>query len=355
MPSTVKRHSFAKQEWQVILKSPEYMLNSIDVLAGTFSFLHTSRNKLSETSFIDGREPLSSSPLIVLPIEDLLQWQLTQNSQKGINRYLFHQSFCCSTLMARIIDVEGKSFSYKEPQILIELAELKAAQNSYYRNKMTWKSLLSFVLGQFNKQWSDAEQNIIKPSSWLNSMLPELLFDGGESKAIFILTSRKDFLTAVFRGGGERIQFVYSLLNHIRSAYPEYSQIISRVENSQLATEDMFARLILITHAIQSKAFSRSMVMMNSGDHSTCDYQELLTNPTDCVSLVSNTLQLGLTNKEINISISNKFNYHSKITSRSASQNKFTEVNRQVNKCYQQNFCRALDWAEKNLQESCFV
>ena len=63
-------------------------------------------------------------------------------------------SFCGSTLMARVLDIDEKVFSYKEPQILLQLAEMKSAQNSYYRNKITWKSLISFVLGQFNKQWS---------------------------------------------------------------------------------------------------------------------------------------------------------------------------------------------------------
>lgn len=355
MPSTVKKYSVAEHEWQNILESPEYLLHGIDVNGGTFVFLKTTRNKLAETSFIDGRDSMSDLPLITLPIEELLQWQQNHNNDNTVNRYIFHHSFCGSTLMARVLDIEGKVFSYKEPQILIQLAELKTAQNSYYRNKMTWKSLMSFVLSQFKQQWSNNEVNVIKPSSWLNSMLPELLFDGGASKAIFLSISRENFLIAVFRGGGDRIQFVYSLLKHLKTAYPEYSKVISLVENSQLTTVELFSRLTLITHSIQTKAFSRSIAMMNEGDHNSYSFSEFINNRTPCVHGVSSTLQLGLSEQELNNSLSNKFKKHSKIIQRAIDQREITKINTQVTECYQENFKETLKWADINLNENNFI
>lgn len=343
----------ASDDWQYVLCSPQNFLHSINIKAGVFEFVSTSRSRLSELSFLDGRVPLNESKqTIQLPIDKVLNWYQTETVRNNseLNRFIFHMSFCGSTLLARTLDRPGRVLSYKEPQILLQLAELKSHESSLYRDRGRWKPLISFVLSQLRLQFNPGEATIIKPSNWLNSMLPELLFDGGDSKIVLLSISREEFLTSVFRGGGERVQFMYSVLRHLKKAFPEYSSVVSDAEASSQDSLDLFSRLALVTHAIQSKAFSRVADLMPAADVFHCSYKQLMNDPAEQLKILSEVLQLGMQDNELAGAISTNFAKHSKVNQRKFDINQSEQVNADVMKAYSGNFSKALVWADRNLQ-----
>lgn len=353
-------------DWQEVLASPQFFLHSINVKAGTFGFIHTDRLTLSKASFIDGRSALnrdksvSNEVMIDIPIEHALSWHdanlatsnhsshSTQNNSTT-NRFIFHMSFCGSTLLARTLDISDRVFSYKEPQIFLQLAEIKAKQSEFYINRQYWKRLLSFVMQQFNLSWKDSELTVVKPSNWLNSMLPDLLLDAGDSKAALLYVPPEEFLASVFRGGGERVQYNYSVMQHLLTAFPEYKEIVSQVEMNYTDVVEAYTRYALITHSMQSRAFFRLGKLAKAESLLACSYQDLINNPELEITKIGECLELNLSTDEIKDSINHHFAHHSKITDREFDNELSDEVNAQVMSQYKNKFENALEWSQDTL------
>ncbi|MBL4671015.1 MAG: hypothetical protein JKX81_02050 [Arenicella sp.] len=271
-----------------------------------------------------------------------------------MNRFIFHMSFCGSTLVSRVLDQPGIAITHKEPQILLQLAEIKAANADWYRNKEQWQALMSFVLSQQSKRWLPNEPVVIKPSNWANSMLPQLIEDGGPSRALFLSISPGDFLISVFRGGSDRVQFTYAVLIHLVTAFPEFRRVIAEVELDKLSSADMFARLSLIVHAIQQRAFARVSGNVSLTDSCQCTYQELLNSPVECLQQAGTALDLGFKKSQLNESISKNFSNHSKVTKRTFDVLDARKVDQQVCAVYSDTFSRTFEWAEKILPVAIF-
>lgn len=343
--------------WAEILESPEYFLHGVDSYAGNFGFIRTSRERLAKASFIDGRSPLAlDGEILHVPIDYAFKWQKTSARSLQPNRFVFHQSFCGSTFLARVLQVEGKSFSYKEPNIIAQLANLKAEHDPLYANKAHWSQLLSFVLSQYKQPWIDERSgtandslNLIKPSSWVNSILPDLATEAGQSKVVLMTHSVEDFLVSVFRGGGERVQFVYALLKHMRSSFPDYYQLVAELEQSSLESADLFIRLTLIAHALQNKAFAQLRALLPDGDSCECRYQSLVDEPIDCAELAAHMLDLNLSRKELLGSVAHNLQHHAKVSHRGYAQQQTEAVNAEVKAHYKQNFQQAMRWYQEEV------
>ncbi|MEM7360158.1 MAG: hypothetical protein AAF431_13735 [Pseudomonadota bacterium] len=348
-------------QWFEILESPDYFLHVVDARSGNFGFIRTSRERLANASFVDGRSPLAvDSKIWQVPIDEAFKWQKTAFRSTQPNRFVFHQSFCGSTFLARALHVEEKSFAYKEPNIVAQLANLKAAHHPLYANKAHWSQLLNFVLEQFKQSWltlspavnESDHQNLIKPSSWVNTMLPDLATEAGHSNIVLVSQSAEDFLVSVFRGGGERVQFAYALLKHLRSAFPDYYQVISEIEQSALDSADLFIRLTLIAHALQNRAFAQLQALLPARECMTLPYQELQKDPVESAYHAARTLQLGLEKSDLVASVAHNLGQHAKVSHRGYAQQQTDAINAQVRAHYQENFKAAMDWYQDHLLPS---
>jgi hypothetical protein len=347
----------AEQDWQSILDSPEYFLDAIDLQRASFKFVKTSREIISSSSFLDGRTALSESDRsYFLPIKEALSWHKLGADNRSVNRFIFHMSFCGSTLVARVLDQPGIAIAHKEPQILLQLAEIKAANADWYRNNEQWQALMNFVLSQLSKRWLPDEVVVIKPSNWANSMLPQFIECGGQSRALFLNISPSDFLISVFRGGSDRVQFTYAVLKHLVTSFPEFTKVIADVEAEadKLSSADMFARLALIVHAIQQKAFARAVGNLSLIAEYRCHYQDLLNSPIECLQQAAIALDLDFKKSQLTDSISKNFSNHSKVTRRSFDVLDARKVDQQVCTAYNDTFSRAFEWAEKALTKTTF-
>lgn len=353
MNNNLKSVAIPQSLWSEILESEEYLLHCIDTEKGHFGFIHTSRELLSQASFIDGRSQISIDQILwYVPIDDALIWHAQAKYTQRLNRYVFHSAFCGSTLLGRMLDIPGKTFVHKEPSILAQLADLKLARSEIYLNSESWKNLLGFVSSQLNLPWSDQEVNLIKPSNWVNSELRDLTTLNGSSKLVLLSQSPMQFLTAVFRGGSERIEYVYSFLSQIRHIFPEFHVVIDEVENNNFETVDLFSRLMIITYAIQLRAFSQVIDLVGEVNTISYTYDELMNDTETSILNISKLLQLNLTEVEISNSIKTHLPKHSKVQTRSYYQNEVISVDKEVLIHYQENFNSSIDWLVNRMGSS---
>jgi hypothetical protein len=266
-----------------------------------------------------------------------------------VNRYIFHMSFCGSTLLARTCDKSKKVVSYKEPQALIDLAMLKVNKHMYFENKAMWQPLVKLVAQQLQQSWHQNEVSIIKPSNWVNSLLPDLFQNNKHSRAIFLTISPKAYLIAVLRGGKDRITFTYNLLSHLLKAYKEFSPLVDSIEKSATDVMDKVAKLTLVTHYIQDELFNRILVGSANAQCTTLTYNQLLNEPVTSIEMVSKTLGLELTDKEIAENITTTFKVHAKNESYQFDNAKGIEIDSLVENEFHTIIESAMNWHEMQL------
>lgn len=127
------------------------------------------------------------APVARLKFDELYQ---AASSAARPAHYIFHSAFCCSTLLARALDLPGVAMGLKEPQILNELAaQMRARQLS--------RELLDGVTRLLGRPFGPGEAIVIKPSNEANLLIEQLLRGDERSKAILLYAPLPRFLRSV--------------------------------------------------------------------------------------------------------------------------------------------------------------
>ncbi len=335
-------------QWDKVLSAPEYFLCGLNFEERQFEFLKSSRDQLSEPAFIDGRMSLSNSiSRYRIPMEQAISWHQSNTLQKQPNNFIFHMGFCGSTLMARSLNFSGKCFSYKEPQAFIHASELHLVEDLFFHENR--RSITSFILGQYSIPWSRGENSITKPSNWVNSMLPELISDVQNTKAVFLSIKPEDFLVAVFRGGEPRIQYVLNFLKHINTAVPEYHDVIQKIEHEEKNKIVSFIKLTLVAHTIQRHMFLIGSNTLPKQNQASCSYEQFIKNPNSTLVEVAKLFELNLTNDNICHIAQKNLSKHSKNATREYDRKTSEVINQQVIGHYAEEFENGLRWYRSQL------
>jgi hypothetical protein len=139
-------------------------LHDIDPTTGRAGFVRTDRASLSAAPFLDHRWRPVAPVDAVLPLAEL---QATDLGQPRLN-FIWHTSFCASTLLSACLDTPGRCLTLKEPRALVILAALKRSGH-LGRAAGLAKSVFSLLGRRFDPD----EQIVVKPSNGANALLPE--------------------------------------------------------------------------------------------------------------------------------------------------------------------------------------
>ena len=143
-------------------RDPGLFLHDVDPRLGRGGFLRTDRASLSAEPFLDHRwrppEAFDAAlPLAGLPPAD--------GAPPRIN-FIWHSSFCASTLLATCLDSPGLCLALKEPRVLVILAAMK-------RNGRWDGDLAKAVFGLLGRRFEPGEQILVKPSDSANTLIAE--------------------------------------------------------------------------------------------------------------------------------------------------------------------------------------
>lgn len=111
--------------------------------------------------------------------------------------FLFHSAFCCSTLLARALDVEGAAMSLKEPVILNDMSgwRRRGAQ------PRPLAAVLDNALTLLARPFEEGESIVVKPSNVVNAFAPAMLAMRPEAGAILLHAPLRIFVGSVARKG----------------------------------------------------------------------------------------------------------------------------------------------------------
>jgi hypothetical protein len=109
---------------------------------------------------------------------------------RSLPHFIFHSSFCASTLLGRALDVPGVSSTLLEPQILNDLAEGA-------RRGALPRELLQIVLGLLARPFAGGEIVAVKPSNVVNVLAPAIMDIDPAVRAIFLSAPLTGLLKSV--------------------------------------------------------------------------------------------------------------------------------------------------------------
>lgn len=288
----------------VLLGEPRYLLHRVDLATERLTFLDTTRTRLATASFLDGRTALGEGEAIVVPLARALA---VASRVPGPDRFIGHVSFCGSTLLARLFDVPGRAFSYKEPQALVDLADAQATAVLAGKVDSRIASALDLVLGQLRLSWTRGEATLVKPSSWVNALLPLLAATSLDLRLLLCDSGPRDFLCAVFRGGRERIVYTLLLASHMQAAFPEHGDLIADASKAADPLTNA-ARLTLVALHLQHRAFDAA----DPQAARRLSYRTIVADPDTSLRRAGTLLGVALSLDERNATIAANARSHAK-------------------------------------------
>ncbi|MEM7432731.1 MAG: hypothetical protein AAF351_12480 [Pseudomonadota bacterium] len=224
-------------------------MTAADFRAREFEFVRVSQRSLEAVAFHDGRSTFSSShERIRVPIDDALTAYGAESSVAP--RLILHSSFCGSTLLSRSLGSLTNVVSYREPQVLIELADRSSA---FDRSN----TVAHFAIEQFQKTWTNDQQAILKPSNWANTLLEANLNHWPTAKVVVLSQDLTTYLVANLRGGKARMRYSLNLLSRHSVAAPHVREDVEKIERSSLDGIDEVLRLLAIGYRHQIDTLGR--------------------------------------------------------------------------------------------------
>lgn len=204
----------SRGDWADYVHDPAWIPHSYDARRDELVLAHLPRETQRSLTFLDTRFVSRDCEAPPAPISDLPSELI--HDQAGPLHFIFHTGFCCSTLLARALDIPGVSMGMKEPGVLASFAE-------YWSNsRRTAGALeaLTVTLDLLSRPLSPGETQIIKPSTVVNHIIPQLLHARPDAKAIVLFSSLDTFLRAVARRELEGRIFARELFHQFAPVIP---------------------------------------------------------------------------------------------------------------------------------------
>lgn len=183
--------------------------------ASGIEWTQTSAERLSGASFLFGNALSGGQKTVRPPLDS--SWPPVRGTSQRPSRYIFHTAFCCSTLLARALDLPGKVLALKEPDILMQLANLERTQPG-----RAGEIVPSVHKGLFCQ---GSEAIVVKPTNAANRITTDLMMQP-DARAIIIHSDLESFLLSIARKGeegrsfGRRLYNIFSMDNTFAQSLP---------------------------------------------------------------------------------------------------------------------------------------
>lgn len=262
-----------------------FLPEGFDPARKTISFIRTSRAELAEQAFLDPRWRPASGERREAPIATVVDAMVSQPGRPRLN-FIWHTSFCCSTLLARAIDRRECNLSLREPQILVAIAD--AVRGRAVTDGRLPEALPAAVLRLLARPAEPGSQVTVKPSNFANVLARDAA-RSTDGKALFLYSSLPSFLTSVAKGGVRLRKFARrlfgTLVGDLGQRLPWSSAELMHMTDLEIAA--------LVWH-MQIAEFQRSRAAYGDGRAASLDCEKFLAAPTATLDAIDAFFGLDL-------------------------------------------------------------
>lgn len=223
---------------QDLIADPQLFPSAIYADRQFFDCHRVDRTLLAESAFLDQRMTRNAPAAAQASFSfDELEAYGRDAAERPVN-YIFHSSFCRSTLMAQALHVDGVNFSLKEPMVLHSLAEscrYTASMQADERIRHTLNALERLLSGLVR----DDEQVLIKPTNFANNLLPYAVASG--HRILLMYSDLESYLVSILKYGEQGRAFARQLFTRLRQDCDDFRK--PDIDRSLLMTDLMIAAL----------------------------------------------------------------------------------------------------------------
>lgn len=276
----------AAPDFAAIAADATWLPNRYDESQDLIHFVRLTREQHRAVTFITDEYIPADAPRLVLRRSDVV----AAAGPSAQMHFIFHSAYCCSTVLARAVDIDGVSMGLKEPLILNDMVGWRRRG----ADPRQLGAILDALLTLLAQPFAPGEAVVVKPSNVLNGIAPVLLGLRPRSRAILLHAPLPDFLRSIARKGLWGRRWVRELfIGQLRDGIVDlglgeqhYLDLtdLQIAAAGWLAQQDVFARLI--------DRFGPERVR-------TLDSATLMARPGEAMERLSDLFGLGLDGQAI--------------------------------------------------------
>jgi len=199
--------------------------------------------------------------------------------------FIFHTSFCCSTLIAAALDRRGRSLALREPWVLVQLADaLRVGQCEPGQP-------LDGAPGQVFRKLAavaSAGKVLVKPSNFANRVAREAAL-ATSGKALLLYSDLPSFLISIAKGGVQLGRFVRSLFATVAADLGERMPFTGR---DLLEMADL--ELAALVWRMQLAVIKRDLARFGPARTASLDSEAFLADPAGAIAALDGFFNLSL-------------------------------------------------------------
>ena len=322
-----------------ILRDPDWYLDRIDPAAGRAMFDRSDVERLSAAVFLDGRTKFSDGEPREMALDGL-----TAPTDVEPLLLILHMSFCGSSQLAHLIGASGAAVVLKEPHALVDLADWHRTLVENDLADPRFVPALGAATGLLSRRWPNRGPTVIKPSNWVNNLIPDLVRQDGPVRAVLVTIDRRDFLRAVFRGGRDRLAFTARVASHFAAAAGQPA-LVGEALAGVADPFDQIARLTLLAHHFQQRWFDTARKAIATA--ATIGNRQIRDDPREALTTALDALDLRASPDRIATAVEGRKAIDAKQPERGFSVAGQAEEDDVVEQHHVDRFERSLAWADE--------
>ena len=175
-----------------LLSNPSWLPHRYDERRDAFHLLQVDRAGRAGIPFLTDEHLQGRAPRVV----DRAQAVAAAPAAAPVH-FIFHSAYCCSTLLARLLDMPGVASTLKEPVFLNDMVGWRHRGGEGRRIAM----VLDQGLGLLARPFDAGEAVIIKPSNLVNALIPAMMAMKPDAKALLLYAPLEQYLSSIARKG----------------------------------------------------------------------------------------------------------------------------------------------------------
>lgn len=277
-----------------LLSSPELYPINIDTRRHLVSFIPMTLDRYRLSSFLDGGSSGISPIVYTFNLDDLLLFGLHAPHCTAAVNYVFHTAYCCSTLLARYLDLIPACFVLKEPSILAQLAMLRPSGNpalNLAQGMATgdeWQSLMNLAIRLLTRTYAPDHVVVIKVNDLCNSIGHALLKTDRRSQIVFLHVPLRTFILSVLKTQSRRV-WLRTRLRDTRKAAESFPRL-DGIDPASLRDAEGAAYLWLLNSLI----YNRLRMGEDSARVLAFDGEKVAENPKQALAEIASFFRLTL-------------------------------------------------------------
>lgn len=233
-----------------------FFLHKVEIGAQRVTFVHADRSAIRGAGFLDGRTRFWNKSVVEAPFPHI---SATDPTDAGPDRFIFHIGFCGSTILTRLLDQPGHTLILREPQSLTDIAAYQSALDQAGQRDDRVSEALGTARRLLHRRWAPDEVIVIKPSNWVNNLLPALVADPAAIRPLFVIIDPRAFLHAVLRGGADRIAFAARAAVHFSNSSAAEAQWVAAALARPVDQLERLLTLAALLHRFQTDLLATAL------------------------------------------------------------------------------------------------